>query len=490
MSPNRRSTVGATAIVVFLLSCSLAALAPPAAAQSSSVVVTNATHTPTTPAAGDTFEVRATVQNQAGAAGPFTVNEVAVEVPGRGPAGWSSADDLGVLSPGTSMEVGLPATVDEPGWHTLRVLVYGQTATGRAVRVTYPVTVQVVEPQRPQLDAEFEDGVVGAESPVNLTVANGLTTAVRNVQVELTGENVRIDRQRRVRSALDGGAETNYTFDVTPTRAGDQRLTARLTYTDASGERRTTEETFRYAVDPLERDVRLDVAAVRGGDPAVEVTVVNLGNTRVEDVAVTGASGDATLSTALVDRVGPRDTETVRLNVTDLAAVGPELTVRAAYEAAGERHETTQTVRGVFVPGRVDLTGIEVTRTDAGAVRITGTASNVGTTDVQAVTVRVRSRDAVGPVDPGAEYFVGAIDASDFASFAVNARVDTENETTIPLEVTYLVDGDERTRTVETAYDPPETPEQRGSGFPLVGLGAALAVVVAGVFLWRRRRAA
>jgi len=490
MSPRTSSSAVAAALTALVLLSGLAAVAPTTAAQSTSVVVTNATHTPTTPAVGDTFEVRATIRNQAGAAGPFTVNEIAVEVPGRGPAGWTRATDLGALSPGTSMSVGLPATVDEPGWHQLRVYVYGQTTTGRAVRVTYPVTVQVVEQQRPQLDADFDDGVVGADSTVALTVSNGLATSIRNVQVELSGEHVRIDRQRRVQSALESEAETNYTFEVTPTRAGTQTLTARLTYTDGSGERRTTAQTFRYTVERMDRNVRLDVASVRGEEPGVEVTVVNLGNARVEDVAVTGESGDAALSTALVDEVPPRATETVRLNVTNLAGVAPELTVRAEYEVAGEQYEAMRTVSGVFVPGQVDLTGIEVTETDGGTVRIAGTASNVGTTRVQAVTVRVRAGDAVSPASPGAEYFVGAIDASDFASFTVNAQVDGENETTIPLEVTYLVDGEERTRTVEAAYDPPETPDRRGTGFPLVGVGVVLAVAVAGVFLWRRRRAA
>lgn len=490
MASNSPSTVVAASLLVVIVLCSLAAVAPTATAQSTSVVVTNATYTPSAPAAGDTFEVRATIQNQAGAAGPFTVNEVAVEVPGRGPAGWTKASDLGVLSPGTTMEVGLAATVEEPGWHQLRVYVYGQTATGRAVRVTYPVTVHVVEPQRPQLDAELEDGVVGAESAVTLTVANGLTTPVRNAQVELSGTNVRIDRPRRVQSALGGEAEANYTFDVTPTRAGDQRLTAHLTYTDANGERRTISETFRYAVDALERDVRLDVATVRGESPGVEITVVNLGNARIEEVSVTGETGDATLSTGLVDGIEPRETETVRLNVTNLAAVGSELTVRAEYETAGERHEAVRTVRGVFVPGRISLTGIEVTETGDGRVRVTGTASNVGTTRVQAVTVRVRSGDTAGPVDPGTEYFVGAVDASDFSSFTLNARVDSGNETTIPLEVTYLVDGDQRTQMAEATYDPPETTERRGSGLPVVGAGLLLAVAVAGVFIWRRRRAA
>jgi hypothetical protein len=488
MSPKQPSTAAVTAFVTLCLLGSLAATAPPASAQSS-IVVTNATQTPTTPSVGDTFEVTATIRNQAGASGPFRVNEVVVEVPGHGPSGYTNARDLGTLEPGSSTQVGLPATVDEPGWHQLRVLVYGQTATGRAVRVAYPVTVQVVEQQRPQIDLAFEDGVVGAESAVNVTVANGLTDSIRNLRVELTGDDVRVDRPNRVRSALAGEAEANYTFAVTPERAGDRALAARVTYTDVTGERRTVTERFRYAVDPLDRDVRLDVSTVRGETPAVEVTVVNLGNAPLEDVAITGESGAASLSTALVDRVAPQATETARLNVSDLASVGTELTVRADYEVAGQRHETTREVTGAFVPGRIDLTGVDVARTDDGTVRVTGTASNTGTTRVQAVTVRVLSTESVAPANPGKEYFVGTVDASDFSSFTVNARIDGENATTIPLEATYLVDGEERTRTVRATYDPPETPERRGTGFPLVGVGVLLAVVVAGVFLWRRRRA-
>jgi LPXTG-motif cell wall-anchored protein len=181
--------------------------------------------------------------------------------------------------------------------------------------------------------------------------------------------------------------------------------------------------------------------------------------------------------------------EAVRLNVTDLSAVGTEFTVRADYETAGERYETTRAIRGAFVPGRIDLTGIDVAQIGDGAVRITGTASNVGTTRVEAVTVRVVSTARVTPSNPGKEYFVGAIAASDFSSFSVNARVEGGNETTIPLEVSYLVDGERRNRTITATYDRIETPDRGGSGFPLVGLAVVLVVGVAGLVLWRRRRA-
>lgn len=488
MSPSLSSPRVIVALAVLCLSSSLVAVAP-VAAQSTSVFVSNATHTPTTPTVGETFEVSATIHNQPGGQGSFQVNEVAVEVPGRGPAGYSRARDLGTLAPGSSMEVSLTATVDEPGWHQLRVIVYGQTSAGRAVRVTYPVTVQVVERQRPQIEVAAEDGVVGSESPVNVTVANGLSDSIRNLRIELAGEGVRVDRPRRVRSALAGEREANYTFDVTPARAGERQLTARLTYTDHSGQQRTVTEQFSYAAEPLERDVRLDVSIVRGESTAVEVTVVNLGNAPLEDVAITGASGEASFSTALVDRIGAQDTETTRLNVTDLVAVGTELTVRADYEVAGERYETTRAVRGAFVPGRIDLTGIDVARTGDGTVRITGTASNVGTTRVEAVTVRVVPTAAVTPSNPGKEYFVGAVAASDFSSFTVNAQVAGGNETAIPLEVSYLVDGERRNRTVTATYDRVETPDRGGSSFPFVGLAAVLVVTVAGLFVWRRRRA-
>jgi hypothetical protein len=388
------------------------------------------------------------------------------------------------------MQVGLPVTVDDPGWHTVQIRVFGQTDTGRSINVRYPVTVHVVEQQRPRIDAAFEDGVVGDESAVTLTVANGLADSIRNLEVELGGDDLAVDRPRRVRSTLDGGAEANYTFDVTPARAGDRTLVARLSYTDASGEGRTATERFDYSVDPLDREVRLDVASVRGERPGVEVTVVNLGNAPLEDVSVGGVSGDASLSTGLIGRVDPQGERTVRLNVTNLAAADSAVTVDAQYETGGEAHEARRTVEGVFVPGRVDLTGIDAARTADGTVRITGTASNVGTTRVEAVTVRVRPAENVTPANPGKEYFVGAVDASDFASFTVNARVDGDNATTVPLEVSYLVDGEERIRTVAATYDPPETPDRGGSGVPLVGVGLVLVAVVVGAVLWRRRRAA
>lgn len=487
---NRCSVgVGATLVVFALLLNAGAAV--PVDAAGPAVSVTNASHTPTTPVVGEPFEVSATVTNFAGSDGTFRVNEVAVEVPGAGPSGYTEVDDLGTLTPGGSLSVTLPVVVDDAGWHRLTIHVYGQTESGQARHIEHPVTVRVVEEQRPQLDVEFDDGVVGADSAVNVTVANGQVESIRNLRLELAGDGVRIDRPSRVRSVLAAESDAHYAFEVTPRRVGVHELSVELTYTTSTGTTRTVTDRFDYRAEALDNRVRLDVSTVRGERPAVEVVVVNLGNAPLEDVVVTGTSGEASISTGLLDSVPASDSRTVRLNVTDLAASSSSLAVTAEYDVAGERETTRRDVAAAFVPGRIDLTGIDTELTADGTVRLSGTASNVGTTQVQAVTVRVRPAENVTPANPSKEYFVGAVDASDFASFTVTARVAGDSPTTIPLEVSYLVDGEERTRTVDATYDPPTTPERSGGGgLPLLGLGVVLAaVVVVGVVLWRRRRA-
>jgi hypothetical protein len=115
------------------------------------------------------------------------------------------------------------------------------------------------------------------------------------------------------------------------------------------------------------------------------------------------------------------------------------------------------------------------------------------------VVVRVLEREGVRPVAPNREYFVGSIPASDFVSFDVTVRV-SEDVTTIPLEVTYLSEGERRVEEVTVPVDDAtvRTPDRSGGG---VGAGTgdllvpvavgAVVVLVVGVLVvlgWRNRR--
>jgi hypothetical protein len=101
----------------------------------------------------------------------------------------------------------------------------------------------------------------------------------------------------------------------------------------------------------------------------------------------------------------------------------------------------------------------------------------------------------VTPAAPSREYFVGTVPKSDFVSFDVYART-TANVSSIPLEVSYLVDGQRYTRTVRVPYDgggsqEPAAPRQSSRGILVpVAIGAVVILgVAAAIFVgWRKSR--
>lgn len=188
-------------------------------------------------------------------------------------------------------------------------------------------------------------------------------------------------------------------------------------------------------------------------------------------------------------------TQTFAFEVSGETEGTANLTADLEYVTANGTHRTvtrtlTPTFTAVSNPGAVNLTGISVARRGQ-TLEITGSASNVGTTDVLGVTVGVESGTGVSPGQSTAEYFVGEVPASDFSSFKVQARLDGNASTvTIPLRVSYIVDDVRRNRTVSITYDVPQSDTEESSksksSFPLsVGLGAGLVGVVALAGGWR-----
>jgi hypothetical protein len=103
----------------------------------------------------------------------------------------------------------------------------------------------------------------------------------------------------------------------------------------------------------------------------------------------------------------------------------------------------------------------------------------------------------VSPAYPQRDYFIGTVEANEFAPFELTADVDAANASAIPVRVTYRT-GDERvTENVTLPYDPSLAPG-RGTGgsaslFPVgfagaaVGLTVGIALLVPAVYLVRRR---
>jgi hypothetical protein len=387
--PSRRALLFAA--IVCLPLAALGASVAPVAAQSqpqsdaSYVSVTNVSHTPQTPTTGEPFEVRAVVENHAGNGGPFRVNEMYVSGQGRD---TYIADDLGSLPAGSSMPVTLPATLSEPGRHTLTVVVRGVNPSGVPVVIRHPVTVQVVEETAPQVELSTQTAVPGATRPVNVTIGNGEQSALEQVSVTVSSPQVDFEVQRRVQAEIGAGNTTTFGFPASVDEAGRHPVTVEMAYTDD-----------------------------------------------------------------------------------------------------GERHRLNQTFDAHFgapaSPGEVRLTGTDAV-VQGGTLELSATASNVGTTEIQGVVVSVGGANGVGSAD----YFVGSVEASDFSSFTVSTGV-SENVSSVPVEVRYLVDGVERTYTTEVPVEraapvAPPTPERGGPPLVPIAAGLVLLVLLGGAYRWWR----
>ena len=159
------------------------------------------------------------------------------------------------------------------------------------------------------------------------------------------------------------------------------------------------------------------------------------------------------------------------------------MTVVAQYTAAGEQ-ETTRTTLD-YSPAPVtdmSITGVDASRS-GGVVTIDGDAANVGSADASSVVVSVVPGDGVTPVNPNKEYFVGAVESSEFSTFQLTANV-SSSVSEVPVRIDYTVDGERLSRVVEVdvsdaAASVDGQSSSSGPGFSLVTVGLALALVAA-----------
>ena len=462
--------------------------------------VTEVTLSPSSPAPGETVTITPTIRNLQGSNASLEIRSVALRGSGFGVDELKRIESVGTISPGSQLDVPLTYTFDNEGKRDIRVFVYGvNTATGNAVQLRYPVTVTVRE-QHPQLDIKTNESVVGVESGGTVTIANGLETPISNVELLVDGQNVEMIEDRTVFASIDSDEVETASFSFRPERAGTQPVSATLHYTINGDTQRTVTRTKTIRPDGLREGVSLDASPVGSGeDRALSVDVINQGNTPVESVVVTADSENATFRRAIVEEIPAGTAESVRLNAT-LSEPMANVEVRAEYEV-GTRQRTTATTTDLrSAPGTITLTGLDVVR-QGGQLQISGSASNIGMTEASSVLVSVVDTEQVTPAFPNKEYFVGTVPSSDFVSFDVYAQT-SGNVSSVPLEVSYLVDGERERQTFRvdvTGAEPavPVRPNQNandggggmfGGLLPVVGVGAVAALVIVVVLVrWYRR---
>lgn len=469
------------------------------------VTVGNVSMSPENPEPGETVTVTATVRNSESSGGAAEITEVSLQ---SGVSRLNTAHDLGSLGSGDSTEVPLSTTFDSEGEKRLTAVVRGVSPSGSVFAVEKPVYVDVERSSGVSLafsKVYDVDAAAGAETPIDVTVANGDSEAITGVQLDVDGADV--ENPDRITGSIDGGSEDTFQYDVTFDEVGTRTLSGEVTYTTAEGVTRTTTKTADIeAVDP---EIRADVSARTTADGETEVELTNFGNARFTDVEVDATANGDVVARNLLGDVDPDSNESVVFDIP--SSIDGTVTYTATYTAAGTSHTTSLRDRAT-VSGEIRLVSVESSQSGS-AVTVTGDAANLGSTTAESVLVSVADTADVSPTAPTGEYYVGEVEGSEFGTFELTAERGPSAES-VPVEITYVVDGDRVTTTQRidlggtggepvassgdgqgqgqgqsaNGQDPPGGP---GGGLPLPAIGVALALLVVaagvGVYRWRNR---
>ncbi|MFC7070152.1 hypothetical protein [Halobaculum lipolyticum] len=294
------STPAAAFVCALLVVGGVAAVAAPAGADA---FVTMRTDVSTEdPVPDEPFTVTTTIANDDAGDDTYRLTDLSVaEVPD---ANYDEDDEeLAVLDvsddlrPGSERAYDLNVTLEDVGEQTVYVHAVFLGPRADRKRVVQPVTVDVEEPN-PQLELDVTDAVVGAERTVNVTVANGLESTVRQLDVRVaTDTDALTFRTRgRVRSTLPGAETAVFSFPVRATEAGQFPVTVELSYS-LDGDRRSVTRTFAADFSEPQNPGRVrltGVSVVRGDDGVLQIagSAANVGGTDVESVLVAVAEAD------------------------------------------------------------------------------------------------------------------------------------------------------------------------------------------------------
>jgi len=279
--------------------------------------------------------------------------------------------------------------------------------------------------------------------------------------------------------------------------AGRENLSVRIRLRTMGGEPITLVRPVTLRVRDSHPEFAVQAQRVgRSGETTLNLSLANGDDEPIRSLSLRlrGAALTVEEPTRVQSVLQGGETATFDFDASDATSGATDLDARLGYTAAdGERRVIRRSLdlslRSVRNPANITLTDIRLTDTDRG-VEIRGSASNVGSTDAQSVSVAVLDGSNVAPAVSQSTFFVGTVPASDFNAFDVAATVHTNETVSIPLRVSFVADDVEVERTVEVRYTPERSEDPVDSGPDSLVLGAAVALllVLIGAVLWRRYR--
>jgi hypothetical protein len=289
---------------------------------------------------------------------------------------------------------------------------------------------------------------------------------------------------------IDPGGSLDIPVVVTLAEAGLTRIQAEAYVENVDrplGRDRYIQPVVIDVAEPLVRpDLTVTPGAAYG---TTDLTLTNYGTLTLEAPRLTLTGPDGSPQTHYLQDVAPGATRTRTIDTRgwDMGM----LRVTATYTAADTTDRLTvehALAERATEPGQVRLTSVDAVRT-AGGIELTGDAANLGELPVEAVYLRVGETPAVTPIPPRADFFVGEVAASEFATFRLTASVDA-NTTAVPIEIRYIMANAETVTTQTVPVDPAlsaPTDDDGGGGVPWLAVLIALVVAAAAALVYRSR---
>lgn len=441
------------------------------------------------PAPGERFQLTVNVANFRSSSGPVEVTSVYVRRAGDSNE-FARLSDTGSIAPGGNLTIPLTLSIDEPGGERLMTYVVVQDSDGDYHRVSYPVYIDVEEPDEAVVSFSGIDPTAGQESAFNVTVSNGDTAPLSNVQLQL-GENVDVDNPERVSASLPAGTQASYRFQAAFPEAGSQSLNATLTYQSSSGSTRTVHRSVEVDVEQATSDVELDVSnQIQNDSSVIRAELYQFGTVKLEDIQIRVQSNGDTVARVPVTDISGEGSRTVLLDDDEIPA--GNVSVTAAYIAGADQQTITESLLySKYSPAptsAITLTDVGVTR-DGGTLTVDGEAANVGTAQVNSILISAANTDAVTPVDPTKEYFIDNIGSNQFETFQATVNASSSLDQ-IPIHIEYTINGQRVSSTIpiDVGTIESESNSSQDGGSPLLAIGLLIVVVggaAAGVYRWR-----
>jgi hypothetical protein len=194
---------------------------------------------------------------------------------------------------------------------------------------------------------------------------------------------------------------------------------------------------------------------------------------------------------------GNKSTATFTFNTMSSKEGYTDVSFTASYFNGDNLHNSETSSKEVRIIKQSPLvfTGIEI-ESSGNKYTLSGDMNNFGITDAKNVLVSIEDIEGIEPLQPYANYFIGTLEADDFSSFELSARVTSENVTSIPILIEFRDPDNAYTAiTQEISLDTASgvsysSSDDEGSSLGL-WLGASIIVIVIVAVIgysWKKRK--